>query len=70
MVFILVSDWLWPALGRYGLVLYNPSARRALDQLLPVTGLREWLGVRAGWAWGLTALGTALTISLLAVFAR
>jgi len=70
MPFILVTDWLFIAAGRYDIAEYVHSLTLPWSLILSVIGLKEVLGVKAATALGLAVVGTPLTLPLLAIFAR
>jgi hypothetical protein len=70
MPFILVTDWLFIAVGRYDFAEYVHSLTLPWSLILTVIGLNERLGVKAATALGLAVVGTPLTLPLLAIFAR
>jgi Yip1 domain len=70
MPLILVSDWLLIGLNAYWLAEYTHPLAAFWGVVLSVIGLEKLLGVRKGVAIGLVILSTALSLPLLAVFAR
>jgi hypothetical protein len=70
MPFILLSDWLLIALNTYWLAEYTHPLSAFWGAVLTVIGLKKLLGVKTGLAIGLVILSMAVSIPLLAIFAR
>ena len=70
MPFILVTDWLFIAAGRYDIAEYVHSLTLLWSWILSVIGLNEVLGVKTATGWALAVVGTPLVLPLLAIFAR
>jgi len=70
MPFVLFSDWLLIALNAYWLAEYTHPAATLWGVFLTVIGLKELLGTKTGLAVGLAILSAAVSIPLLAIFAR
>ncbi len=70
MPFILFSDWLLIALNAYWLAEYTHPLAALWGLVLAVIGLKKLLGTKAGQAVVLAIVSTAVSIPLLAIFAR
>jgi len=70
MPFILLPDWLLIALNAYWLAEYTHPLVTIWGAVLSVIGLKKLLGVKTGLAIGLVMLSLAISIPLLAIFAR
>ena len=70
MPFILLSDWILIAVDAYWLAEYSHPLAALWGLILTVIGLKKCLGAGTGRAVFLALLSSALTIPLLAIFAR
>ena len=70
MPFVLLSDWLLIALNAYWLAEYTHPLAALWGLILTVIGLKELLGTKTGLAVALAIVSTAVSIPLLAIFAR
>lgn len=70
MPFILLPDWLCIALNAYWLAEYTHPLVAFWGAVLTVIGLKKLLGVKAGLAIGLVLISMAVSLPLLAIFAR
>jgi hypothetical protein len=70
MPFVLFSDWLLIVLNTYWLAEYTHPLATLWGLILTIIGLKELVGTNTGLAIALAILSTAVSIPLLAIFAR